>query len=49
MVEPPTEFSKKGGGLERVLIFRGGVTGKEGVTFSRWEGLQFLHENRKNK
>ena len=44
--EPPTKFSKrKGGGL----IFRGGLLGKRGVTFSLEMGggvggVQFLHK-----
>ena len=30
-VEPPTKFSKKrGGGLDRISIFRGGLLGKRG-------------------
>ena len=31
-----------GGGLDRISIFRGGLLGKTGVTFSR--GLQFLYK-----
>ena len=42
-VEPPTNFSKGGGGeLDRNSIFRG-VARKEGVTF--FIGLKFLHNN----
>ena len=41
-VEPPTNFSKRGGGLDRNSIFRG-VARKEGVTF--FIGLKFLHNN----
>ena len=29
-VEPPTKFSKRGGGLDRTFIFRRGVGEKEG-------------------
>ena len=41
-VEPPTKFSKRGGGLRGPQLLEG-VAGKEGVTFFR-EGLQFSHK-----
>ena len=34
-VEPPTKFSKRGGALDRISTFRGGLLGKRGVTFFR--------------
>ena len=39
-VEPPTKF-------DRILIFRGELVGKRGVTFLRG-GLQFLMKNKLN-
>ena len=33
-VEPPTNFSKRSG-LEKTLIFRGGLVKRKGVTFLR--------------
>ena len=42
-VEPPTKFSKRGGGLDRALVFRGGLVGKRGGDLFE-EGLQFLHK-----
>ena len=45
-VEPPTKFSKwgGGGGLDKTSTFRGGLLGKrrDGDLFQG--GLQFLHE-----
>ena len=32
-IEPPTKFSKTGGGLEKISIFRGALMGKQGMTF----------------
>ena len=40
-VEPATKFSK--GGLDKTLIFRGGLVGKRRDDFFVW-GLQFLHK-----
>ena len=37
-VEPPTKFSKRGGGSLKGSHFPEGVAGKEGVTFSRGVG-----------
>ena len=42
-VEPPTKFSKREGGWQGLNFLRE-VAGKEGVTFFRGKGLQFLHE-----
>ena len=36
-VEPPTKFSKGGGGLIKLQLWEG-VVGKEGVTFFRGDG-----------
>ena len=33
-----------GGGLDRISVFRGGVAGKEGVTFFKW--LKFLQKKK---
>ena len=47
-VEPPTKISKKGRGLDRISVFRGGWWEREGWLFSggRREGswLQFFHK-----
>ena len=38
-VEPPTQFSKRGGLTgDRTSTFRGGLLGKRGVTFFRERG-----------
>ena len=34
-IEPPTNFSKRKGRLDRTSVFRGGLQGKRGVTFFR--------------
>ena len=54
-VEPPSKFSKRGGGgvLGKISIFRGQVAEKEWMTFSGgnrgrgvggWVGVQLLHK-----
>ena len=43
VVEPPTKFSKRGGGLAGSQFLEG-VVGKEGVTSFR--GVQFLHKQK---
>ena len=46
-VEALTKLLKKGGGLGRISFSRGGVAGKEGVTFFRGrKGLQFSHKRK---
>ena len=46
-VETPTKFSKRGEGLDRISIFRGGLLGKRKGFFSG--GLQFLDTQKKLK
>ena len=41
-LEPPTKFSKNGGGLDRISKFRGELLGNRGELF-HW-GLQFLYK-----
>ena len=41
----PIKFSKRGGGLESMSIFRGGVLGKRGSTFFRC-GSSFYIKNK---
>ena len=44
-VEPPTKFSKEGGGLNMTSTLKGEFLGKRGMTFFReGRGLQFLHK-----
>ena len=52
-VELPTKFSKRGGMLAKISIFRGQVVEKEWMTFSggnrgsgvgEWVGIQLLHK-----
>ena len=38
VVEPPTKFSKRGGGCDRTSTFRGELQEKRGVTFFRVGG-----------
>ena len=47
-VEPPTEFSKRGRGLDRTSTFRGGLLGKREWLFhgGKGEGVQFSHKNK---
>ena len=40
-VEPPTEFSKRGRGLDRTSIFRGGLLGKREWLFHGGGGCNF--------
>ena len=52
-VELPTKFSKRGGMLAKISIFRGQVVEKEWMTFSggnrgrgvgEWVGIQLLYK-----
>ena len=43
VVEPPTKFSEKGGGLDRTSVFREGCLKREELLFQGM-GLQFLDE-----
>ena len=43
--EPPTKFSKRGGGLDRTSTFRGGCW-ERGGDFFQGGGLQFSHKNK---
>ena len=46
-IEPPTKFSKRGGGLDRTSTFKGGLLGKTGLTLFK-EGCNF-HKKKKLK
>ena len=48
-VEPPTKFSKKGGGAWQDLNFQREVARKEGGDFFQGGGLQFFHIKNKLK